>query len=377
MRRNIVNGKTWRRLLAVTALLVLVLVIVQTAMAYAYFEYQNNLYAVAPKAAGQTDDGVAYDPWDVVVKEEGFWCDGTTEDGCIYGYEEWSYWWKVFDGENYGLGPKHKINAISIPEYDNGVGACAGPDCPEFSPPIYMTFVQTGIFVPGITPYKVNGQDVVLFTPAALPPLEDEEPLGSFEVVFDGSDVGLTTAAEKIDGLDVWPIHSGPTDVEFPYDCNAGVFFISTAGDYRVPAANGGTLFGRGSDVLVFCATNLGWDTAGFWFNSFDGVDNGVRPYNAINGLDVEGIDWWNPDEQVEEENMVLWFSFITKTAFTAPDVAGGPSEVFSAGPYVCEDGDCYYWFAGPHADFNEHEPALNGTALGYDYSYESDYYED
>jgi hypothetical protein len=314
-------------------------------------EWLYTQHAVTTRAAGTTDDDVVYDPWDILVRNT--WYDD------YYG-EYYNDWWKLFEGEDYGLGPKHKINAISIPYWwDMGEDA-----------PIYMTFVQNAIFVPGITPLKVYGMDVVVFDPV-------EE---TFELVFDGSDVGLTNlTAEKIDGLDYWPPEYWTLEAEFPYDCSEGVFFISTAGNYRVPAANGGTLFGRGSDVLMFCATNLGWDTAGFWFNSFDGVTNNVINYNSINSLDVSSV--YFEDDQVEEDTAALSFYFTSRRAFTAGTgeegaytVAGGPSEVFYAHSWFCDPNlDCTYCFHGPYEDFNETEPALNGAVEGFDLLYDYD----
>ncbi len=319
----------WKRILVIGLMLVAITaVMVQGAAA----QYPGEQILVSAKTAGMTDDGVEYDPFDILVREY---------DGTDY------WWWKLFDGEDHGLGEKHKIDAFSI------MG-----DIYDY-PTIYMSFVQDAIKVPGIVP-KVQGEDVVEF----------DWYWEEYSLFFDGSDVGLTTRAEKIDGLDVWEPYID--DATFPYDCNAGVLFISTQGAYRVPAANGGSLVGDGNDVLMFCATNLGSNTAGFWFRGFDVTFPGETPFpeeypwpewpwvarNAMYGLDINSVYW----DSWQENNEAAWleFSFIVKKPFNVPFAAGGPSETFWWDPWF---GEVY----GPDDDFNQTWPALNGTSTGYD----------
>lgn len=88
-----------------------------------------------------------------------------------------------------------------------------------------------------------------------------------FKAFFDGSDVGLTTASEKIDALAVAP---------------DGRLLISTVGGGEVPGA------GRfkDEDILAFTPSQWGLDTAGTWSLYFDG--------STVPGLareDVTGID--------------------------------------------------------------------------------------
>ena len=119
----------------------------------------------------------------------------------------------------------------------------------------------------------------------------------------------------------------------------------------------GGSLVGDGSDILMFCATNLGNDTAGFWFRGFDGSDLSVTPKHAITGIDIVELLPVDPYGQVDEEPAELIFGFIARQAFTADYAVGGPSELFAA--------DYTGFIDGPADDFNGTWPALNGTATG------------
>ena len=331
----------WKRSLIVGLLLIVALVL--TAQLVAADPYDESI-AVSAAAAGMTDDGLAYDTNDIIVRE-------TEEYTGLAANSIDTAWYTLFDGDYYGLGPKHAINAFSVsaPSVPGTGCALACVDA------IYMSFVQDAIPVPGISP-KVQGEDVVAFEPDLISDVD-----GDFSMFFDGSDVGLTTTAEKIDGLDVW-LGLFPTEVEFPYDCNAGALFISTQGAYRVPAANGGSLVGEGNDVLIFCATNLGWDTAGFWFRGFDAADQDwpTVARNAISGVDIAYFIPFVPGEQEEDEAALLFFTFTVKKSFDVPNAVGGPSELF--GYPGCND-DVF----GPFEDLNGDWPALNGTVAGYD----------
>jgi hypothetical protein len=97
---------------------------------------------------------------------------------------------------------------------------------------------------------------------------------GTFQVYFDGSDVGLSTFGEKIDALGI---------------LDDGRILISTTGAAAVPGPGGTTLKAQDEDVLVFTPTTLGTTTAGSWAPYFDGT--------AVTGLGVEDINafWEDP----------------------------------------------------------------------------------
>jgi hypothetical protein len=134
-----------------------------------------------------------------------------------------------------------------------------------------------------------------------------------FQVVFDGSDVGLSGTAERIDALHIFD----PGDEPAGMDC-ARLFLISTAGNYRVDDAWGNPLTGGGEDVLGFCATWTGPDTAGWWFLYHDGSAEGL-PHNALIGLNHE-----------VGRKAFSRFEFLTSGPFHADAADGGPSEVFN-----------------------------------------------
>lgn len=337
----------WKRVLIIGLILVAATVLsIQLVAADPYEE----VVAVSAKEAGVTEDGLTYDAYDIIARETVY--DSTAS------VDTTSSWYTLFNGEDFGLGTKHAIDAFSIDAYGPVDTAC-GLSCIEA---IYMSFRQDAISVPGIAP-KVQGEDIVVFDTGYIPVEVGPTPpaAGEFSLYFDGSDVGLTTRAEKIDGLDVW--HTGiSVNAEFPYDCSAGILFISTQGTYRVPAANGGALLGDGNDVLIFCATNLGPDTAGFWFRGFDASDHGWPDgaKNAMYGLDVQSFYAFSPDEQEEDEAADLYFYFVTKKTISVPNAFGGPSEIFGFP-------DCGGGVFGPVDDLNQTWPALNGTAAGID----------
>lgn len=237
-----------------------------------------------------------------------------TVDGVDFGPEDilafdGSIWSMYFDGSDYELEQgKHDIEAFSLPISDTLIS-----DTRE----IYISFYQNKVMVDGLG--MVLGQDVTKFT---------EDELGySYERFFDGSDVGLSTVGEKIDGLEVFPFD------EIVEEC-AAILFISTLGAYSIPAKftdGAGKLTGDGSDVLIFCATNVGADTAGFWFGEFfDGQEEGM-PKNYLDSLAFlfEGI------------------GFTTPGAFAVDAAFGGHSEVYGF------DGD----FFGP--EFSAPEEGL------------------
>lgn len=104
--------------------------------------------------------------------------------------------------------------------------------------------------------------DIALFTPTSI----GNTTAGTFSWYFDGSDVGLTTTAEKIDALDIMPDNS---------------LLLSTGGTLTVPMG-GGTLKAQDEDLVRFAPTTVGAATAGTWSLYFNGT--------AVQGLGVEDI---------------------------------------------------------------------------------------
>lgn len=83
----------------------------------------------------------------------------------------------------------------------------------------------------------------------------------SYQLFFDGSDVGLNNNNEDIDAFTFLP---------------DGSLLISTTGSFSVPLFGGGTLNGGGEDVLRFTPSSFGAVTAGSWSFFFDGSDVGL-----------------------------------------------------------------------------------------------------
>jgi hypothetical protein len=168
---------------------------------------------------------------------------GTVTDEDIVSYDEVTGLWSLeFDGSDVGLGGLEISGMAILPSGD-----------------IIMSFTAAGT-VDGIT---VDDSDIVQFTPTSL----GSTTAGSFAIYFDGSDVGLTTNGEDVDGIAL---------------DSAGNLVISTLGTASI---NGiGTL--RDEDSATFVGT-LGASTSGTFSVTFDGSDVGL---NNSSGEDVDAI---------------------------------------------------------------------------------------
>lgn len=224
----------------------------------------DTLY-VSTETSGITSDGVAYGPEDILE-----W-DGS----------EWSLF---FDGTAAGL-TSHDVNGIHVNAADD----------------IYLSFHQNKIKTPGIG--NVFGHDMAHYDGSG------------FSLVFDGSDVGLTTVSEKLDALHV--------AADPPPGCDA-YYLFSFFGDGRVP----GVKF-SGEDVLGFCATNVGEDTDGLWEMVLDGSEQGM-PNNSTFSLSASS------------DLSVLYIT--TLDVFAVDSASGGHSMVYE---YNTLTGD----FSGPIFD--------------------------
>jgi hypothetical protein len=132
---------------------------------------------------------------------------------------------------------------------------------------ILLSFDSASFTVPGVG--TVEDSDIVLFTPTST----GTTTAGSFSWYFDGSDVGLTTNNEDIDGL-----------LEF----SDGSLGISTLGNPGVTGLTGLA----DEDVIRFTGT-FGSATSGTWAYYFDGSDVGFSTSSSENldALDQSGAD--------------------------------------------------------------------------------------
>ncbi|MEB3356732.1 MAG: cadherin-like domain-containing protein [Synechococcales bacterium] len=142
------------------------------------------------------------------------------------------------------------------------------------------------ITLPGVG--AVDDSDVVLFTATSL----GETTSGRFSLYFDGSDVGLTTDDEAIDGLALLP---------------NGSLLISTEGNF----SPGSSILAADEDISQFVATSLGDNTAGSFSLLIDGSDLGFAStdidafsvdragnfaFSTAHNVTTQGIDIGNED---------------------------------------------------------------------------------
>ncbi|MDG2054426.1 MAG: hypothetical protein P8J86_06945 [Phycisphaerales bacterium] len=118
---------------------------------------------------------------------------------------------------------------------------------------------------------SVDDSDIIRFSPTNL----GGATSGSWSFYFDGSDVGLTTNGEDIDGLSV---------------LSDGALLISTVGS---PGVTGLSSL-KDEDIVRFDASALGASTGGSWSYYMDGSDVGLSAdkYHDVDALTVltEGI---------------------------------------------------------------------------------------
>jgi len=214
-------------------------------------------------------------------------------------------WLPWFDAEGSGLPASADINAL----HDE-----CGPTEPRCD--IYLSFTRA-LRVPGLAG-KIQPHDVV----GAAWVAGTQDVYDNFWVAFDGSDVGLSEASERLDALFLFD-ESQPAQ----FDHCAALGWFSTVGNYRVRDEWGGWLIGGGEDILGFCASSTGDNTAGYWFLYHDGSAEGL-PRHALNGL-------------AHEDNRTAYgrFNFLTKRAISVENANGDAGDVFEYSTY---NGDMY-----------------------------------
>jgi hypothetical protein len=126
-------------------------------------------------------------------------------------------WTKQFDGSDAGLQGAADIDAYA---FENPANSFIGKN--------YMSFDRP-VTVPGLG--KVDDSDVVLYTTNLLG--------SSWTMILDGSEIGLTTDGEDIDGI---ALH---------YSGN-GSLLLSTSGNYDLVGTSNTPYAGNDEDVLVW-----------------------------------------------------------------------------------------------------------------------------
>jgi hypothetical protein len=168
------------------------------------------------------------------------------------------------------------------------VGVSANVNAFAFLPSgeILLVF-KTNVTLPGLG--VVTPWDVVRFSPTQLGP----NTAGTFAWYFDGSDVGLTVASEKIDALGFHVTDAGSRRLR-----------ISTTGAAAVINEFGNPLAGRDEDVMVFIIQTPGANTVGRWKADLflDGSN--------IPGLANEDVVGFATDEMTQDVYLNILGSF-------------------------------------------------------------------
>jgi hypothetical protein len=219
---------------------------------------------------------------------------GKTTNGITFGNEDilayngaTNVWSLYFDGSDVGLGA-------------SGVNIDAFFIRPDGS--ILLSFSSDGISIPGVG--VIDNSDIVRFIPTSI----GSTTAGTYEMYFDGSQVGLTTSADNIDAIGFTPSASG------------GKLLISTTGSPGVVYNPPFTGFSdTDEDLLAFTATSLGAVTSGTWEPYFDGSDVGLTQSSE----DVNGVFVGNNGD----------IYLTTLGAFSVTGVSGGGDDIFKCVP--------------------------------------------
>lgn len=175
---------------------------------------------------------------------------GTVADEDVVTYDPATgIWERIFDGSDVGV--KTDVNALHV--LDDGTLVLS------FNAPLTIPGL-----VGGPSGESVDDSDLVLFSFTQ----QGNSTAGSFQFVFDGSDVGMTSNGEDIDGV-----------YEFP----GGGLGISTVGSAGVTGLSGV----RDEDVMLFTATQFGATTSGSFSALFDGSDVG---FNNSSSEDLSAV---------------------------------------------------------------------------------------
>ena len=157
----------------------------------------------------------------------------------------------------------------------------------------------------------VDDSDILKFVPTSI----GSTTSGTFEMYFDGSDVGLSARGEDIDSLFV---------------AANGDIYVSTLGSFSVSGASGAD-----EDVLVFTPISLGNNTTGTWAIHMDNSDVGL---NNSGNEDVWGI--W-----LDEGNNETYLT--TRGTFAVTGVSGDGADIFTCSGSYGPNTSCtfnLYW---------------------------------
>ena len=205
---------------------------------------------------------------------------GTVRDEDIVSFDpDTNQWEMYFDGSDVGLASTD-VDAFSV-RADGSIVLSVNSG----------SFSVTGL-IGGPSGTTIDDSDMIEFTPVAT----GNTTAGSFTFLFDGSDVGLTTNGEDIDGV-CW--------------LEDGTFLFSTQGTAR---GNGPRL--ADEDVAVFFPSALGSTTGGTWEKFFDGSNVG---YSQSSQEDIDGFSL------TEDQSLLM----STVGSASASGVSGSDEDLF------------------------------------------------
>lgn len=161
---------------------------------------------------------------------------------------------------------------------------------------LLLSFASAGS-VPGLG--TVASQDIVRFTASSL----GATTAGSFDLYFDGSDIGLSSGGENIDAVSQLP---------------GGDLLISTTGTMFAQTGGFGFFFAPDEDIVRFTPSSLGPSTSGSLSAYIDGSDVGLTSTDE----DVNAASTSNGDLLLSTEG-----------AFSVPGVSGANEDVMRFTP--------------------------------------------
>jgi hypothetical protein len=167
---------------------------------------------------------------------------GSADDADIYAWFGGTTYTRAFDASANGVPAAADVDALVVVDSDT----------------FYLSFLATTT-LPGVG--SVASQDIVRFD------------AGTWSMYFDGSDVGLTAAAENIDAFEI---------------LGGNLVAVSTTGNPDVPGITGEA----DEDLFQCTATSFGNDTVCAWSFFFDGSDVTLQagPEN-VDGAAVVGAN--------------------------------------------------------------------------------------
>ncbi|MEM9774822.1 MAG: trypsin-like serine protease [Chloroflexota bacterium] len=213
-------------------------------------------------------------------------------------------WARYFDGSDVGLSgdPNKDVDAFALLSDGSLLLSFAGATS-----------------IPNVG--SVDDSDLIKFVPTKIGPKTE----GTFQMYLDGSDVGLTTDAEDIDGVSV---------------LSDGRIVISTLGAAQVTKQFGNQMTALDEDLIAFTPTSLGSSTAGYFSFYFDGSDIGLdQPVEDVWAVSIAGSD--------------IYLSALD--AFNLPSLAGDLSDTFA----------CFSATTGTNSSCSSTSLEFDGNALG------------